>query len=991
MSTFESSGVTLTVPEDLEVAEPPSTGLDDWRMGGLAPADAFAAALEDTGADLLPLALVRDPSGGTAGEPLVVHIEDDVPVAVLEDRDGVLGWRVDPDNARIELQRGFRRWRGWAVRLQSRPDTGSLSRLIRGLEPKPALRQVLRPGLLDRPDLAHAWPVLPSANHIVGLPVDRRPRVLVWVHGTFRDTIGTYGDLPRTQAGRRVVQGMIDRYDAVIAYDHPTISVTPGDNARQLLKLLRDRPWPKGLQLDLMSTSRGSLVVRSLVERVVTEQDDLDLSFGKVVMVSPAAGGTLLASPQDWDRWLDHTTNLVRAAADAGQHRFRAATGAFTITTQRLRGLLRLLQALAWGASRPGHLPGLTALSPRSDFIQWLNTSPLPEPLPEVEGYWWVRSNFESEERSLAPPEAVSVLLRVLDAFIDKRFGDRANDLIVDHPNSLRGHPHLASRWRAAHDYAANSDVHHLNLWTFPQTRSAVVKVLGLTDQPVEDPISALSHLGEAPDGHLFSDPTWSALLHHEAHTLVDPQGAGALWRNELLRSFLTEGLGLGLLGGRSALPALDDPYAAGVRVGGVPYDALLEGDPDVLFGADVTDGVRRDRAVEAFYGKGALDWMVRLGAPVQPSPAQPTIVFVPGLPGTHLATTKHGHRVWLSLAQFVRGNLAETARLAPDGLSPGPKGRQLVADGLLKMSYGKAIHAWRSRGHTVVPLPFDWRKPLGLAADELGEKLRQLANQGHPRVVLVCHSTGGVVASLWASRHPSELHRVKRAIFAGVPLAGTFQALALLTGASPLLGLISAASARDPHAQIAQMAASWHGPVDLLPDPAVFAGPSCLSLASWTQRPRPTADALTHGRAVLDDIADSPLLSRTHALVGTNRDTVVQALADPLRPGTARHHFGPGDNAIPLDSALHPDLASVHVANSSGHASLFNDPEVIIAASQLATHGTSMRLPAMDPHKVRELASTEARRPRPTHDLEALAQKLLLGAASAEDILEVL
>jgi len=995
MTPLSLDGLVLHVPAGVEAVSAPATGLREWRNGGLPPADSFAAALEDTGADVVFLDVLREREGLDGSEPVVIEVEGEDPVALLEDRDGVLSWRVEPHSRRWVVDRGFRRWRGWLLRLVNPPAAGGLAAMVKALEGPPRLRQVMRPGDCTRSDLEDAWPVLGSARDIDGLPLDRQPKVLVWVHGAFSDTIGDFGDLPRSQGGRQAVQAMLNGYDAVVAMDHPTLSANPATNARQLLRLLRGRQWPHGLHLDLVSCSRGTLVARSLVERVTTEQPDLQLSFDKVFMLAPAAGGTLLADPEKWGFWLDHTTNLVRAACESGQRLFPAAVGALEVASHRLKRVFDFLQSLAWGVHGPRVVPGLVALHPRSEFLQWLNSTPLPRNLPEVDSYAWVRSDFEHQAPSVLPPESVSMLLQRLDIAVDAPLGGRASDLVVDHEHSLKGHHALASRWKALKEYPSNNDVHHFNYWLFPQTRKALLDGLGIgTNNP--DFLAGLAGLGE--EGlrlRLFGNRAWSALLAPTTDTLLDPRGTRALWRNELVRSIVGEGVrgGLGPRKRGAVLPELLDPYAEGVQVGGVPYSALFDLDLKRLYGPHIGETRARDLAVEAFHGSGTARILAQLDDAQPPQVRRSTLVVVPGLPGAHLALSQgeeRGRRVWFSLAQFLRGNLAETATLAPNGEGPAEGAERLVADGLLWLSYGKAICAWRASGHRVSPFAYDWRKPLTAAADALGAHLRALSEQGHKDIVLVCHSTGGVVASLWAARHADDLDVVRRAVFVGVPLAGTFQALALLSGASSLLGLISAASTRDPHRQIVQMASSWHGPVDLLPDGERFSGPDCLAASSWSQASRPTDAALAHGRQVLAAVHQSPLLARTHVIVGTNRDTVIEAVSTPLRPGTLRRHMGPGDSAVPLESALHPSLSTVHVVNSRPHATLFNDPSVILATSQLAERGSSQAVPASDPEQVREAARTALRRSRVTQDLGALAQKMLVGAATADDILSV-
>ncbi len=75
-------------------------------------------------------------------------------------------------------------------------------------------------------------------------------KVLLLLHGTLSSTEGSFGDL-RGDAWSSIVQS----YDHVLALDHYTLSVSPFQNALELLKAI-----PAGLTIDILSHSRGGLV-----------------------------------------------------------------------------------------------------------------------------------------------------------------------------------------------------------------------------------------------------------------------------------------------------------------------------------------------------------------------------------------------------------------------------------------------------------------------------------------------------------------------------------------------------------------------------------------------------------------------------------------------------------------------------------------------------------------------------------------------------------
>ena len=131
-----------------------------------------------------------------------------------------------------------------------------------------ALELVVEPGLVhlagvDPADWRHVGSLADT-----GLSRDRNSRVLLFVHGTFDSTLGAFGGLAATEAGRTFLTQALADYDAVVGFDHRTLSVDPLENARDLADLLT--PF-RGRQvtLDIIGHSRGGLTARSFVESVL--------------------------------------------------------------------------------------------------------------------------------------------------------------------------------------------------------------------------------------------------------------------------------------------------------------------------------------------------------------------------------------------------------------------------------------------------------------------------------------------------------------------------------------------------------------------------------------------------------------------------------------------------------------------------------------------------------------------------------------------------
>lgn len=186
-------------------------------------------------------------------------------------------------------------------------------------------------------------------------------------------------------------------------------------------------------------------------------------------------------------------------------------------------------------------------------------------------------------------------------------------------------------------------------------------------------------------------------------------------------------------------------------------------------------------------------------------------VVFVPGFLGSRLR--RDGRDVWEECGDALLGSGPSARALAELALPPGlgdelPDERfRLAADELLTvpdsmpgflscMGYPDVRAAL---GDPVegqyVPFPYDWRLSYRLVADQLNATVqRALARwcaqvDGHypdrpddPKVILVCHSTGGLVG-----RHYLECsggrETARALVTLGTPQQGLAQAVRLLTG----------------------------------------------------------------------------------------------------------------------------------------------------------------------------------------------------------------
>ena len=322
--------------------------------------------------------------------------------------------------------------------------------------------------------------------------------------------------------------------------------------------------------------------------------------------------------------------------------------------------------------------------------------------------------------------------------------------------------------------------------------------------------------------------------------------------------------------------------------------------------------------------------------------PDLPEIVFLHGISGCHLAgSAGFISRLWLNPLAFVAGNIAEKLSLTNDGLNDAQPGSHLVADGHIRFVYERAARTWQREGFVVHPFSFDWRKGIANAADRLHlflENLQLERPNGKP-VVLVAHSMGGLVASLYAQRHPEWEDRVGRAIFMGSPIRGSFAPVSAVLGTYSFLLKLARLSRNDDIKDLQRMAGTLPGLLDMMPDPVLFTDVDPVyKLHFWPHTVAPTPGLLKQSKELKPLFAQSPLLKITTGIVSLVHGTVAS-----LRVGGGPPAVGPatgvGDGTVPGRSAV--IAGQPNFKAETEHANLPRDPAVIQAVIDLIKLGT--------------------------------------------------
>lgn len=323
----------------------------------------------------------------------------------------VTDWLADVvvDQIRITVFKYLGRWT--AATLAARLEAGIAPTLLtmRGLDPA-------------------AW----QAADTPTVSASRKLKVLLFVHGTFSSTRGSFAHLLTHQVGRTFFAAAAETYDVVLGFDHRTLTEDPMTNAKQLLAALQGFGIPPGSRIDSVAFSRGGLVIRSLIETLLVDTDLLpDVEFGRVIFVGCTNGGTHLADAENVSDLIDVYTNLFARAATVigplggptGIAIGKALSNSFTL-------LGRFVQAVGDAAINDQAVPGLAAMRPGGEAVKALNGAISPGLADAT--YLAISADFEPRLNLVYGTLVKEGVEIVLDRIADRLFKNAPNDLVVD-------------------------------------------------------------------------------------------------------------------------------------------------------------------------------------------------------------------------------------------------------------------------------------------------------------------------------------------------------------------------------------------------------------------------------------------------------------------------------------------------------------------------------------------------------------------------------
>ena len=462
-----------------------------------------------------------DPASTDPGKlTMALDVDAEQDAVVLIEKDGCYSWHLPThaaDRTRTRGLPGTRRTASFDIDLavsdaayRTRPPqrglaTGPRTRGLFGDVLSGAVRVVVMKfaapwlvghavGFLERhvePGIVHITDPDPSTWQRVdrleqiGLPTDRPLRILLFIHGTFSSTLSAFGSMALTERGAVFLREALAGYDAVIGFDHPTLSVDPLANATDLLS--RVSSVDNGVTFDVITHSRGGLTTRSFAEYVLPGAG-WNGRVDKAVFVAATNNGTHLADTDRWYDLIDIATNLtmVGAGVVAGLPGGAPVAG---VVAGVVKGLGALVKYLGAYAVEEDGSPGLAAMRPGGTFITGINETQPGQ--PESGTPWFVaKSNFhvtlaDDSHRPAEFPKELAV--RLAEGLVDQVFrGD--NDLVVDCDSMGSIDAAIGGFVADTYDFGSNDGVYHgnyflqpdfverLSAWLLPRAEAAMAE-----------------------------------------------------------------------------------------------------------------------------------------------------------------------------------------------------------------------------------------------------------------------------------------------------------------------------------------------------------------------------------------------------------------------------------------------------------------------------------------------------------------------------------
>ena len=196
---------------------------------------------------------------------------------------------------------------------------------------------------------------------------------------------------------------------------------------------------------------------------------------------------------------------------------------------------------------------------------------------------------------------------------------------------------------------------------------------------------------------------------------------------------------------------------------------------------------------------------------PVKPGGKKPIVILLPGIMGSFLEKDEKG--IWINYLRFVTGGLTQLALSDTDSIK---------ATGVIKTAYSDLAN-YLSADFDVLVFPFDWRRPIANAGDDLAKLITDLKKQFTVTVLLTGHSMGGLVIRDLIINHSAIWKLLNeqanfRTLLLGTPWMGSYRIPHVLSGKDSIIKQLDMIDFAHSKTTLINMFSKFPGLLDLLP-----------------------------------------------------------------------------------------------------------------------------------------------------------------------------
>ncbi len=351
-----------------------------------------------------------------------------------------------------------------------------------------------------------------------------------------------------------------------------------------------------------------------------------------------------------------------------------------------------------------------------------------------------------------------------------------------------------------------------------------------------------------------------------------------------------------------------------------------------------------------------------------------PVVFVLPGIMGSTLEVG--GDRIWLGELALMLGKFG---KLSID--------QDVTPKEPFEVHYGELMERLRET-HEVVPFPYDWRRSILKAGEDLAKEVNTKLEEIEQRktnqpVRILAHSMGGLVARAMIAQKPEiwrrmTAHEGGRLVMLGTPNGGSYEIVRFLTGYAPALKKLALLDFTRNWKELLDIIVHFPGVLELLPvekDYRFFGTDVWQELKDGDEEMReyevelPGAADLLQARRTWETILATPLdPGRTLYVAGQARQTPIawrmETEEDPDHLQRDRHGIvfeatARGDGKVPWDTGIPQDVRTWYLPDVE-HGDLPAHEEAFPAYLELLQNGATTRLATTPPAGVRAAALEE-------------------------------